>query len=42
VRIVYLPLGLPPVQIVQPWHARPEADPAQRRLRAAVRQAVRP
>ncbi len=40
VRIVDLPLDLPPVEIVQQWHVRLDADPAQRWLRAAVRQAA--
>ena len=34
-------MDLPPVQIVQQWHVRLDADPAQRRLRGAIRQAAR-
>jgi len=40
VRAVDLPLDLPPVRIVQQWHARLDADPAQRWLRATVKQAA--
>jgi hypothetical protein len=41
VRIVDVSMDLPPVQIVQQWHVRLDADPAQRRLRGAIRQAAR-
>jgi DNA-binding transcriptional LysR family regulator len=41
VRIVDVPLDLPPVQIVQQWHVRLDADPAVRWLRGAIRQAAR-
>lgn len=40
VRVVDLPLHLPPVRIAQQWHARLDADPAQRWLRATVRRAA--
>ena len=40
VRMVDLPLGLPPVRVVQQWHARLDADPAQRWLRGVVREAA--
>jgi DNA-binding transcriptional LysR family regulator len=40
VRVVDLPLDLPPVRIVQQWHARLDADPAQRWLRATVGEAA--
>jgi DNA-binding transcriptional LysR family regulator len=39
-RIVDLPLDLPPVRIVQQWHARLDADPAQRWLRTMVKHAA--
>jgi DNA-binding transcriptional LysR family regulator len=40
IRAVELPLDLPPVRIVQQWHARLDADPAQRWLRATVKRAA--
>jgi DNA-binding transcriptional LysR family regulator len=40
IRVVELPLDLPPVRIAQQWHARLDADPAQRWLRAAVKHAA--